>query len=214
MPTTLRTNRRSQILAWAVASLFILGFFFSLVGAWTGPIMGVWFVGTQKPRRGFLWLMAFAFRPQPALRLAQVPAHRRRALSNICGLLLLAAVLGILPFTFHRLISPRLPGIISPRFPFRWPRFGDSCARPRTARPPCFRRRSIATFLISGLRRCSSGCGTPSSRATARLLRRLFAAVCCSGFGAPAPLQPAPRCRRSSHRHRLCAGFALPVPRS
>ncbi len=63
MPTTVKSNRWSQIVAWAAASLFILGFFFSQVGAWTGPILGVWFVGTQKPRRGFLWMMAFAFVP-------------------------------------------------------------------------------------------------------------------------------------------------------
>ena len=44
-------SRMSQIMAWMVASLFALGFFSLAVGAWTGPILAVWFVGTQKPRR-------------------------------------------------------------------------------------------------------------------------------------------------------------------
>jgi len=63
MPTNVRSSRWSQIVAWIVASLFVLGFFYSPVGEWTGPILGVWFAGTQKPRRGFLWMMAFSFIP-------------------------------------------------------------------------------------------------------------------------------------------------------
>ena len=63
MSANVQFNRRLQVLAWAVAILFVLGFFFSCVGEWTGPILGVWFVGTQRPRRGFFWLVAFAFIP-------------------------------------------------------------------------------------------------------------------------------------------------------
>jgi hypothetical protein len=63
MSSTVRSDRSSQIVGWAVLSLFIAGNFLSVVGAWTGPITGVWFVGTQKPRRGFLWLLAFNFLP-------------------------------------------------------------------------------------------------------------------------------------------------------
>src|ERR1035437_4471229 len=61
MPTNIQSSRRVQIVAWAVASLFVLGFFFNPVGVWTGTILGAWFVGTQKPRRGFLWMVAFSY---------------------------------------------------------------------------------------------------------------------------------------------------------
>ena len=63
MSTNVKSSRRSQITAWAVFSLFVIGFFYSPVGQWTGPILGVWFVGTQKPRRGFLWMLVLSFLP-------------------------------------------------------------------------------------------------------------------------------------------------------
>jgi len=113
MSTTVKPNRFSQITAWAVASLFILGFFVSPVGAWTGPILGIWFVGTQKPRRGFLWMMAFSFVPH-------LIADRRLFLHSrpedafvYVSCILLAAFLAVLPYTFHRLVSQSLPGFIS-----------------------------------------------------------------------------------------------------
>jgi ubiquinone/menaquinone biosynthesis C-methylase UbiE len=107
-------NRRSsQILAWAVASLFTLGFFFPLIGTWTSVIAGVWFVGTQKPWRGFLWMAAFAFVPHLFASWRTFPlAGPQQALEYVAWMLL-AALLGVLPFTFHRLVSPRLPGFLS-----------------------------------------------------------------------------------------------------
>ena len=50
----------SQILAWVVASLFVLGFFLPILGAWTGTVMAVWFVSTQRPWRGFLLMVAIS----------------------------------------------------------------------------------------------------------------------------------------------------------
>jgi len=113
MPTNLRSSRWSQIVAWIVASLFVLGFFYSPVGEWTGPILGVWFAGTQKPRRGFLWMMAFSFIPHLAAdwRLF-LHAPLADALQYV-DLILLASLIAVLPFTFHRLVSPRLPGFFS-----------------------------------------------------------------------------------------------------
>jgi hypothetical protein len=73
MPTEVRPSRSSQIVALAVASVFILGFFFSQVGEWTGPISGAWFVGTQKPRRGFLWMLAFGFIPSLIFGWRKIP---------------------------------------------------------------------------------------------------------------------------------------------
>jgi ubiquinone/menaquinone biosynthesis C-methylase UbiE len=113
MSSKVRTNRLTQFVAWAVAALFILGFFLDSVGAWTGPILGVWFVGTQKPRRGFLWMMAFSFFPHLVadwrIFLQTSPA---KAL-EFAVWILLAALLAVLPLTFHRITSPRLPGFLS-----------------------------------------------------------------------------------------------------
>lgn len=113
MPTNVRSSRGSQIVAWGVASLFLLGFFFSLVGSWTQPILGVWFVGTQKPRRGFLWMVAFSFIPGLIFGWRNFPLTGPLAALEYVGWMLLVAVLGVLPFTFHRLVSPRLPGFLS-----------------------------------------------------------------------------------------------------
>jgi len=113
MSTNVRSSRSSQIVACAVASLFLLGLFFSPVGAWTGPILGVWFVGTQKPRRGFLWMLAFSFIPSLVFNWRKFPLAGPAPALEYLGWTLLIAVLGVLPFTFHRLVSPRLPGFLS-----------------------------------------------------------------------------------------------------
>src|ERR1035438_10228474 len=113
MPTNVRSSRWSQIVAWIVASLFVLGFFYSPVREWTGPILGVWFAGTQKPRRGFLWMMALSFIPHlVADWRIFLHASPERALEYVAWILL-ATLLAVLPFTFHRLTSPRLPGLLS-----------------------------------------------------------------------------------------------------
>ena len=113
MPTNVRSSRWSQFLAWVIFSLFILGFFFSRIGTWTGPILGVWFAGTQKPRRGFLWMMAFGFIPH-LIAEWRIFLHTgpERALEYVAWILL-ATLLAVLPFTFYRLVSPRLPGLLS-----------------------------------------------------------------------------------------------------
>ncbi|HME57932.1 MAG TPA: methyltransferase domain-containing protein [Terracidiphilus sp.] len=110
MPTNIRSSRISQIVAWVVASLFILGFFFSQVGAWTGPILGVWFVGTQRLRRGFLWMLAIAVVPSLIFGWRKIPLTGPEQALHYLGWFLLASVLVILPFTFHRFVSPRLSG--------------------------------------------------------------------------------------------------------
>jgi ubiquinone/menaquinone biosynthesis C-methylase UbiE len=113
MQDKLRSSRWSQFLAWVIFSLFILGFFFSRIGTWTGPILGVWFVGTQKPRRGFLWMVALSFIPSLIFGWRKFPLSGPEAALHYLGMTLLASVLGVLPLTFHRLVSPRLPGLVS-----------------------------------------------------------------------------------------------------
>ena len=66
-------NPMHRAIAWLAGGIFILGFFLPLVGAWTGPVLAVWFVGTQKPRRGFLWLLAFSLVPALAFGWRKFP---------------------------------------------------------------------------------------------------------------------------------------------
>jgi ubiquinone/menaquinone biosynthesis C-methylase UbiE len=113
MQDTVRPNRWSQLVAWLIASLFILGFFFHLIGAWTGTIMGVWFAGTQKPRRGFVWMLALSFIPSMIFGWRHFPLSGPEAALHYLGMALLASALGVLPLTFYRLVSPRLPGLLS-----------------------------------------------------------------------------------------------------
>src|ERR1035441_7736902 len=113
MSTNVKSNRSSQLVGWAVASLFLLGFFLSQVGEWTGPILGVWFVGTQKPRRGFLWLMAFSFIPSLLFGWRNFPLTGAAQAFAYPGGMLRAALRGVLPLTYPRLVSPRLPGFLS-----------------------------------------------------------------------------------------------------
>ena len=110
MPTNVKSSRLAQIMAWVVTGLFLSGFFIQQTGNWTGPILGVWFVGTQRLRRGFLWMLAIAVVPSLIFGWRKIPLTGPEQAFHYLGWFLLVSVLGILPFTFHRLISPRLSG--------------------------------------------------------------------------------------------------------
>ena len=117
----IRMNRWSQSAACVVASLFLLGFFIHAIGMWTGVILGVWFVGTQRLGRGFLWMAALSLLPSvlatwhvlSSTGVRHAASQLPEFVGQIVGLVALAVLLGVLPFTFHRLISPRLPGFFS-----------------------------------------------------------------------------------------------------
>ena len=113
MPTEVRPNHLSQIVAWIVLSLFVAGFVYHPIGMWTGAILGAWFVGTQQPGRGFLWMLAVALVPSLLWDWRHFPLTGAGPALGYLGWMLLAAVLGVLPFTFHRLVSPRISGLIS-----------------------------------------------------------------------------------------------------
>ena len=102
-----------RAIAWLAGGTFLLGFFLPLVGAWTGRVLGVWFVGTQRPRRGFLWLLGFALVPALAFGWRKFPLAGPLPALAFLGWSLALAGLGILPLTFHRLTSPRMPGFLS-----------------------------------------------------------------------------------------------------
>jgi ubiquinone/menaquinone biosynthesis C-methylase UbiE len=100
------------MIAWIVGGLFVSGWFIDAVGAWSGPVLGAWFAGTQKPQRGFVWLLAFALFPGLISDWRKFPLTGPEAATYL-GWMLLAAVISVLPFTFHRLTGPRLPGLFS-----------------------------------------------------------------------------------------------------
>jgi len=58
--SNVRSSLPLRIAAWIAALTFVLGWFTPVVGAFTGTILGAWFVRTQKVLRGFLWMMAFS----------------------------------------------------------------------------------------------------------------------------------------------------------
>lgn len=113
MMDTRPMNRTKQATAWFFALVFVAGFFVAAVGSWTGPILGAWFVGTQRPRRGFLWMLSSTLLPALIFHGVALPHENILLLLRSLGWLLLAAVLSVLPFTFHRFIGARLPEFAS-----------------------------------------------------------------------------------------------------
>jgi ubiquinone/menaquinone biosynthesis C-methylase UbiE len=110
MTTDVKTSRFALVMAWIATGLFVSGYFFQQTGSWTGPIMGAWFVGTQRLRRGFLWMLAFAVVPGLVFGWRKIPLTGPEQALHYLGWFLLVSVLGILPFTYHRFVSPRLSG--------------------------------------------------------------------------------------------------------
>jgi ubiquinone/menaquinone biosynthesis C-methylase UbiE len=109
MLTKTSPNRLSQFAAVAIIGIFVLGFVFSPLGAWTGPALGAWFIGTQKAWRGFLLLAAINF------ILNLLSNWRGSPLTGIAyaGWTMLAVLIGVLPFLLYRLTSQRRQGFLS-----------------------------------------------------------------------------------------------------
>jgi uncharacterized protein YbaR (Trm112 family) len=109
MPAKTSPNRLLQLTAFAITGVFVLGFVFAPVGAWTGPVLAAWFIGTQKAWRGFLWLAGIGF----VLNL--VSNWRGTPLTGIefTGRTMLAALIAALPFVLYRLTSQRQPGFLA-----------------------------------------------------------------------------------------------------
>ncbi len=109
MPKKTSPNRLSQFAAVAIIGIFVLGFVFSPLGAWTGPVLGAWFIGTQKAWRGFLLLAGINF------ILNLLSNWRGSPLTGIAyaGWTMLAVLIGVLPFLLYRLTSQRRQGFLS-----------------------------------------------------------------------------------------------------
>src|SRR5579859_2102363 len=108
MKATSSSLRRKQIAAWAVVSIFVLGLF-TPVGVWTGPVLGAWLAGTQRVWRGFVLMFGFGLLFGLPHLLHGLLHDGSGSLAGFLGWTLAAMVLSTLPFTFHRMVSPRLP---------------------------------------------------------------------------------------------------------
>ena len=102
-------NRRLQFTAFLIVGIFLLGFVFASLGAWTGAVLGAWFVGTQKPWRGF-WLLAGI---NLVLSLFSIWRAFEQAGVASAGWTLLAVLIGVVPFLLYRLASQRSPTFLS-----------------------------------------------------------------------------------------------------
>ena len=109
MPTQTPPNRVLQLTAVAILGIFVLGFAFSPLGAWTGAVLGAWFIGTQKPWRGFLLLAGINL----ILNLLSIWRSFRLGGFQSSGWTVLAVLIGVLPFLLYRLVSQRRPSFLS-----------------------------------------------------------------------------------------------------
>jgi hypothetical protein len=113
MITNVRGNRWARPVAWVVVGLFVAGFFFDPIGTWTGPILGAWFVGTQRAWRGFIWMLAVALISSILMDWRRFPTVGLEAALAYLGWTFLVAVLSVTPFSFYHIVSPRLKGLMS-----------------------------------------------------------------------------------------------------
>lgn len=104
------TLRGRQVVAWTVFALFVTGFFWMPIGQITGPLLGLWFVGTQRPLRGFCWMLALEMVPHLFESWSTFKPASVGEWASYCGWIAVASVIGVLPFTFHRLTSRYMPG--------------------------------------------------------------------------------------------------------
>jgi ubiquinone/menaquinone biosynthesis C-methylase UbiE/uncharacterized protein YbaR (Trm112 family) len=102
---------RKKMIAWAIFGLFVVGFFYSPIGIWTGVVLGAWFIGTQRPARGFVILVVLNC-------LLSLPGHWRiffagSGFVDEVGQLVLSAIAAALPFLLYRVTLRRLPAFAS-----------------------------------------------------------------------------------------------------
>jgi len=109
MPTKTVPNRLLQITAIAVICIFILGFAFRPLGAWTGTVLSAWFIGTQRPWRGFLLLAGISL----ILNLLAILRALRLAGIESASWTILAVLISVLPFLLYRLASQRRQDFLS-----------------------------------------------------------------------------------------------------
>jgi ubiquinone/menaquinone biosynthesis C-methylase UbiE len=102
-------NPLGRLVAVVAIGLFILGFGFPALAAFTAATGAAWLIGTQTPWRGFVLLAGFALVPKLLGHWKRQPLTGGEYL----GWMLLGTVISVLPFLLHRLIGPRLKGAVS-----------------------------------------------------------------------------------------------------
>ena len=102
-------NPIARLLAILAIGILILGFVYPTLGAWNGIIMSAWLIGTQKPWRGFLFVMAIAFIPAVFSHLGKLPING----IEYFGWMFVGALVSSLPYLIHRIINPRLRSIVA-----------------------------------------------------------------------------------------------------
>lgn len=96
-----------RVAAWVVLAIFVAGVFWSPVGVWTGPVLGAWFVGTQRLRRGFVWMTIFAVVPGLMHMGRTMAGHGVLHWTETAGWIVIASALSVLPFTAYRVALSR-----------------------------------------------------------------------------------------------------------
>ncbi|MGD0368698.1 MAG: class I SAM-dependent methyltransferase [Acidobacteriaceae bacterium] len=104
--------RGKQILSWGVLGIFIAGFFWAPVGVWTGPVLGAWFIGTQRLRRGFVWMMLLTFVPMAIGNWRKAPLRAPLVGLETLGWMLVASLAIVAPFVFYRATRAHLAGLL------------------------------------------------------------------------------------------------------
>ena len=102
---------RRKLIAWAIFGLFVVGFFYSPIGIGTGAVLGAWFIGTQRPVRGFVTLVVLN-------SLLSLPGHWRIFFAGSGFVyevrqLVFSAIAAALPFLLYRATLRRLPAFAS-----------------------------------------------------------------------------------------------------
>lgn len=114
---TAAANRRdlkwTQWSAWFLVAMFVAGFFYGPIGQWTGPVMGAWFVGTQKPWRGFVWMVLLNYLPGLVMDWKSLWMHGPGDGVHFAVWSLIACIAGVVPFTVHKVVSSGLEGAVS-----------------------------------------------------------------------------------------------------
>lgn len=104
-----KSDRWLQFIAYTMTAIFLLGFVYSPLGLWTGPILGAWFIGTQKPWRGFILLLGINL----VLNLFAIWHAFQQNGARYVGWTVLAILIGTLPFLLYRVVTQRRPGFLA-----------------------------------------------------------------------------------------------------
>ncbi len=113
MANEAKHNTGRQVLGWGILATFVAGFFYGPVGVWTGPVLGAWFIGTQRVRRGFVWVMVLTFVPMAIGNWRMV--FRTGPVAGLEALvwMLAASAVAVAPLVVYRMVSAHLRGLVS-----------------------------------------------------------------------------------------------------